>query len=175
MLLQFPQGTIPEDMFTAMDAAGREGGATLYVNGIDPGSADDVLPLVVTRLARRIVQNRVGGIADYSLYRRGATMRRLRLRAANGHPAVAAAARSPAWRLARSAGWARRHPEGRLPSPRTGAHARRHREGRLWPGAGWRSVDAVVGLGIERVGLGVDVAHADLFACCGQLGIGRGQ
>ena len=77
VLLQFPHGTIPEDMITALDAAGREGGATLHVNGIDPGFANDVLPLVMTSLSRRIDHIRVGEIADYSVYHQGETMRRL--------------------------------------------------------------------------------------------------
>ncbi|MCT2274698.1 NAD(P)H-dependent amine dehydrogenase family protein [Dietzia cinnamea] len=77
VLLQFPHGTIPEDMITALDAAGREGGVTLHVNGIDPGFANDVLPLVMTSLSRRIDHIRVGEIADYSVYHQGETMRRL--------------------------------------------------------------------------------------------------
>lgn len=77
VLLQFPHGTIPEDMITALDDAGREGGATLHVNGIDPGFANDVLPLVMTSLSRRIDHIRVGEIADYSVYHQGETMRRL--------------------------------------------------------------------------------------------------
>ncbi|AWH93234.1 diacylglycerol kinase [Dietzia lutea] len=77
VLLQFPHGTIPEEMIAALDAAGREGGATLHVNGIDPGFANDVLPLVMTSLSRRIDHIRVGEIADYSVYHQGETMRRL--------------------------------------------------------------------------------------------------
>src|SRR5699024_8121570 len=61
----------------APDAAGRGGGATLHVNGIDPGFANDVLPLVMTSLSRSIETIRVGEIADYSVYHQGETMRRL--------------------------------------------------------------------------------------------------
>ena len=53
------------------------GGASLHVNGIDPGFANDVLPLVMTSLSRRIDHIRVGEIADYSVYHQGETMRRL--------------------------------------------------------------------------------------------------
>jgi len=66
VLLQYPHGTLPEEMIEGLAAAGREGGATLHVNGIDPGFANDVLPLAMTSLARRIDMIRVGEIADYS-------------------------------------------------------------------------------------------------------------
>ena len=77
VLLQFPHGIIPEEMITALADAGRDGGVTLHVNGIDPGFANDVLPLAMTSLSRRIDLIRVGEIADYSVYHQGETMRRL--------------------------------------------------------------------------------------------------
>lgn len=77
VLLQYPHGTLPEEMIEGLAAAGREGGATLHVNGIDPGFANDVLPLAMTSLSRRIDLIRVGEIADYSVYHQGETMRRL--------------------------------------------------------------------------------------------------
>lgn len=77
VLLQFPHGIIPEEMISALAAAGRDGGATLHVGGIDPGFANDVLPLAMTSLSRRIDLIRVGEIADYSVYHQGETMRRL--------------------------------------------------------------------------------------------------
>ncbi|MBB0990952.1 diacylglycerol kinase, partial [Dietzia sp. SLG510A3-30A2] len=77
VLLQYPHGILPEEMISELVAAGREGGATLHVNGIDPGFANDVLPLAMTSLSRRIDHIRVGEIADYSVYHQGETMRRL--------------------------------------------------------------------------------------------------
>lgn len=77
VLLQYPHGTLPEEMIAQLVDAAREGGATLHVNGIDPGFANDVLPLVMTSLSRRIDLIRVGEIADYSVYHQGETMRRL--------------------------------------------------------------------------------------------------
>lgn len=77
VLFQYPHGTLPEEMISALDQAGREGGATLHVGGIDPGFANDVFPLVMTSLSRRIETIRVGEIADYSVYHQGETMRRL--------------------------------------------------------------------------------------------------
>ncbi|KAA0918659.1 diacylglycerol kinase [Dietzia sp. ANT_WB102] len=77
VLFQYPHGTLPNEMIETVVAAGREGGATLHVNGIDPGFANDVLPLAMTSLSRRIDHIRVGEIADYSVYHQGETMRRL--------------------------------------------------------------------------------------------------
>ncbi|WP_245847435.1 NAD(P)H-dependent amine dehydrogenase family protein [Dietzia natronolimnaea] len=77
VLLQYPHGILPAEMISALDEAGRGGGATLHVNGIDPGFANDVLPMVMTSLSRRIDLIRVGEIADYSVYHQGETMRRL--------------------------------------------------------------------------------------------------
>ena len=77
VLLQYPHGTIPEDMIAGLEEAAVRGGATLHVNGIDPGFANDVLPLAMTSLSRRIDLIRVAEIADYSVYHQGETMRRL--------------------------------------------------------------------------------------------------
>src|SRR5438132_464852 len=48
--------------------AGERTGASLHVNGIDPGFANDVLPLALSSLSRRIDEVRVLEIADYSTY-----------------------------------------------------------------------------------------------------------
>ena len=68
VILVHPQGTLPDEMISGIDEAGRESGASLHVNGIDPGFANDVLPLAVTSLSQRIDHLRVSEIADYSTY-----------------------------------------------------------------------------------------------------------
>ena len=68
VFLQYPYGVIPDDMLDRLIRAAAEGGASLHVNGIDPGFANDVLPLVMTSLSQRIDQVRVSEIADYSTY-----------------------------------------------------------------------------------------------------------
>src|SRR3712207_7930819 len=40
----------------------------MHINGIDPGFANDILPLVMTSLSQRIDEVRVMEIADYSTY-----------------------------------------------------------------------------------------------------------
>ncbi len=46
----------------------RRGNASMHINGIDPGFANDVLPLVMTSLSQRIDEVRVMEICDYSTY-----------------------------------------------------------------------------------------------------------
>jgi 2,4-diaminopentanoate dehydrogenase len=68
VFLQHPHGTIPDDMVASLQAAGERGNASVHVNGIDPGFANDVLPLALTSLSQRIDEVRCSEIADYSTY-----------------------------------------------------------------------------------------------------------
>ncbi|MCF3941080.1 NAD(P)H-dependent amine dehydrogenase family protein [Gordonia tangerina] len=68
VLLQFPQGILDQDLIDRIAAAGRSGNASLHVNGIDPGFANDMLPLSMTSLSQRIDEVRCLEIADYSTY-----------------------------------------------------------------------------------------------------------
>lgn len=77
VVLVHPAGTLPDEVVAALEAAGREGAASLHVNGIDPGFANDVLPLVLSSLSRRIEHVRVSEIADYATYLRPVVMRDL--------------------------------------------------------------------------------------------------
>jgi hypothetical protein len=51
-----------------LENACREGGSTLFVNGIDPGFSGDVLPLAALQIAGRVEEVRVQEICDYSTY-----------------------------------------------------------------------------------------------------------
>jgi hypothetical protein len=75
VVLQYPHGVLPADMVTRIHDAGVAGGASLHVNGIDPGFANDVLPLVMTSLSQRIDEVRCFEIADYSTYYQPVVMR----------------------------------------------------------------------------------------------------
>ncbi|TNM36225.1 diacylglycerol kinase [Nocardioides albidus] len=77
VILLHRDGTLPAEMIDEIDEAGRQGGASLHVNGIDPGFANDVLPLVLTSLSRRIDHIVVSEIADYSTYYQPVVMRDL--------------------------------------------------------------------------------------------------
>ena len=75
VVLQYPHGVLPVDMVERIQRAGESGGASLHVNGIDPGFANDVLPLVMTSLSQRIDEVRCFEIADYSTYYQPVVMR----------------------------------------------------------------------------------------------------
>lgn len=68
VVLQYPHGVLPEDLVGRIQQAAEQGGASLHVNGIDPGFANDVLPLAMTSLSQRIDEVRCFEIADYSTY-----------------------------------------------------------------------------------------------------------
>ncbi len=77
VLLCYPRGLGLDSLVDAIDAAGDRTGASLHVNGIDPGWANDVLPLALTSLSQRIDLVRVSEIADYSTYYQPVVMRDL--------------------------------------------------------------------------------------------------
>lgn len=68
VLLQWPEHILPPETMERIARAGERTGASLHVNGIDPGFANDVLPLVLTSLSQRIDEVRVMEICDYSTY-----------------------------------------------------------------------------------------------------------
>jgi 4-hydroxy-tetrahydrodipicolinate reductase len=68
VFLQYPYGVVPDDIVAPIRAAAEEGGASLWVNGIDPGFANDWLPLVLTSVSQRIDSVRCLEILDYATY-----------------------------------------------------------------------------------------------------------
>lgn len=68
VFLQFPDGVVPAGMSDPVREAAAAGGASVFVNGIDPGFANDVLPLAVTGISERIEQVRCMEILNYNTY-----------------------------------------------------------------------------------------------------------
>ncbi|MEV4316472.1 diacylglycerol kinase [Actinocrispum sp. NPDC049592] len=68
VFLQFPAGVVPPEVTQPITEAAAEGNASLFVNGIDPGFANDTLPLVLTGISERIDAVRCLEILDYSTY-----------------------------------------------------------------------------------------------------------
>jgi len=68
VFLQYPCGVVPADFFQPLEQAAQEGGASLFVNGVDPGFANDWLPLVLTSVSERIDEVRCLELLDYSTY-----------------------------------------------------------------------------------------------------------
>ena len=58
----------PDDVRRPVEEACREGGAALFVSGIDPGWGNDLLPVLVSGFAGTIDQVRCQEIFDYSTY-----------------------------------------------------------------------------------------------------------
>jgi hypothetical protein len=52
-----------------LEQACRQGGTTLFVNGIDPGFSGDVMPLAALQMADQVEEIRVQELADYSTYK----------------------------------------------------------------------------------------------------------
>jgi hypothetical protein len=77
VLLCYPQGLGLDEIVQKIDDAGEKTGASLHVNGIDPGWANDVLPLALSSLSQRIDLVRVSEIADYSTYYQPVVMREI--------------------------------------------------------------------------------------------------
>ena len=68
VFLQFPRGAVPEAMYEPVESAAREAGVSLFVNGIDPGFANDWLPLVLTGICERIDEVRCMEVLNYATY-----------------------------------------------------------------------------------------------------------
>jgi hypothetical protein len=72
--LQYPWQVIPEELINPLEDAAREGNSSLYVNGIDPGFANDLLPLALAGTCQSIQQIRCMEIIDYATYVSAAVM-----------------------------------------------------------------------------------------------------
>jgi 4-hydroxy-tetrahydrodipicolinate reductase len=68
VFLQYPDGTVPPELSDPIRQAALDGGASLFVNGVDPGFANDWLPLVLTSVSERIDEVRCMELLDYSTY-----------------------------------------------------------------------------------------------------------
>jgi hypothetical protein len=68
VFLQYPMGAVPEGLYRGVVDAAAEGGASLFVNGIDPGFANDWLPLVMTSICERIDEVRCMEVLNYATY-----------------------------------------------------------------------------------------------------------
>ncbi|WAJ44406.1 diacylglycerol kinase [Mycobacterium sp. Aquia_216] len=74
VFLQYPWAVIPDELIKPLEDAAREGHSSLYVNGIDPGFANDLLPLALAGTCQSIQQIRCMEIVDYATYDSAAVM-----------------------------------------------------------------------------------------------------
>ncbi|MDX6284618.1 MAG: hypothetical protein QOG53_103 [Frankiales bacterium] len=68
VFLQYPYGVVPDDVSGPVNKAAVEAGVSLFVNGIDPGFANDALPLVLTGISERIDEVRCVEVLNYNTY-----------------------------------------------------------------------------------------------------------
>jgi hypothetical protein len=66
--LQFPWGTMPDKVIDKVEASAQAGGASLYITGVDPGFASDLVPLALASTCQRIEQIKCYELADYATY-----------------------------------------------------------------------------------------------------------
>ena len=74
VFLQYPWQVIPEEMVTPVEEAAKAGSSTIFVNGIDPGFANDLLPLALAGTCQSVQQIRCMEIINYDTYDSAAVM-----------------------------------------------------------------------------------------------------
>jgi len=71
VFLQYPYGVVDDTMFTPIVEAATAGGVSIFVNGVDPGFANDALPLVLSGVSEQIEEVRVAEVLNYATYDQG--------------------------------------------------------------------------------------------------------
>jgi 2,4-diaminopentanoate dehydrogenase len=74
VFLQYPWQVLPAELITPIEDAAKEGNASIFVNGIDPGFANDLLPLALAGTCQSIEQIRCMEIINYDTYDSAAVM-----------------------------------------------------------------------------------------------------
>jgi 2,4-diaminopentanoate dehydrogenase len=67
-VLQYPWQVIPDKYIERVEDAAREGNSTVFMTGVDPGFATDLLPFALAGTCQSIEQVRTIEIADYATY-----------------------------------------------------------------------------------------------------------
>jgi 2,4-diaminopentanoate dehydrogenase len=68
VFLQYPWQVLPAELVNPIEEATQQGQSSLFVNGIDPGFANDLLPLALAGTCQRIEQIRCMEIINYDTY-----------------------------------------------------------------------------------------------------------
>jgi 2,4-diaminopentanoate dehydrogenase len=67
-VLQYPWQVVPDKYIGRVEDAAREGDSTIFITGVDPGFATDLLPFALAGTCQSIQQVRTMEIADYASY-----------------------------------------------------------------------------------------------------------
>lgn len=68
VFLQYPWKVLPDEMVSPIEQAAADGNASVFVNGIDPGFANDLLPMALAGTCQSIQQIRCMEIINYDTY-----------------------------------------------------------------------------------------------------------
>ncbi|BDB44833.1 MULTISPECIES: NAD(P)H-dependent amine dehydrogenase family protein [Mycobacterium] len=68
VFLQYPWQVLPQNLIEPIEEAARQGNSSLYVSGIDPGFANDLLPMALAGTCQSVEQVRCMEIVDYATY-----------------------------------------------------------------------------------------------------------
>ena len=72
-VLQYPYGVLPQRHIAALEDTAKTHQVSLFVNGVDPGFANDLIPLAFASTCQHVEQIRCTEMADYASYN-GATV-----------------------------------------------------------------------------------------------------
>jgi 2,4-diaminopentanoate dehydrogenase len=67
-LLQYPWGVMPGKYIARVEDAAQQGKSSIFINGVDPGFINDLIPFALAGTCQRIEQVRCMEIADYASY-----------------------------------------------------------------------------------------------------------
>lgn len=67
-ILQYPWGVMPDKYIARVEEAAQQGNSSIFINGVDPGFINDLIPLALAGTCQRIEAIRCTEIADYATY-----------------------------------------------------------------------------------------------------------
>ncbi|SRX95137.1 dihydrodipicolinate reductase-like protein [Gordonia sp. KTR9] [Mycobacterium shimoidei] len=67
-ILQFPWQLMPEKYISRLEDTARQGNSSLFITGVDPGFANDLIPFALASTCQNVEQVRCMEIADYATY-----------------------------------------------------------------------------------------------------------
>ena len=67
-VFQYPWGVMPDKYIAPIEEAAQQGNSSLFISGVDPGFANDLIPFAIASTCQRIEQVRCMEIADYATY-----------------------------------------------------------------------------------------------------------
>jgi hypothetical protein len=66
--LLYPWGVLPDELIEPLQKAAVANGVSVFISGVDPGFATDLVPLAIASTCRRVEQIRCLELADYASY-----------------------------------------------------------------------------------------------------------